>query len=277
MTLHKLTFNLRTVVCLAISLAVSLLACSLRAGTLKAGEAKLQEWTVQGVKREALVVKPQDSKSAPVVFVFHGHGGTMKNSSQKMDIHTHWPEAVCIYPQGLNTAGRLTDPQGNKPGWQAKKGDEKDRDLEFFDAMLEWAKKEHKIDEKIVFSTGHSNGGGFTYLLLANRGDKLTAIAPSASASLRDTKNLKEKPMIVFAAENDPLVKYEWQKSTIDAMKKINGVDSKGQPWHDVKNATVFNSAKGSAIVTVLHSYEHKYPEEAPKLTARFFKEISSK
>ena len=35
-------------------------------------------WSVGGAKREALVYPPsQTSAKAPVIFAFHGHGGTM--------------------------------------------------------------------------------------------------------------------------------------------------------------------------------------------------------
>lgn len=38
------------------------------------------EWKVDGVNREALVYVPAAAKTAPcpVVFAFHGHGGTMR-------------------------------------------------------------------------------------------------------------------------------------------------------------------------------------------------------
>lgn len=34
-----------------------------------------------------------------------------------MHIQTLWPEAIVVYPQGLNSPGPV-DPPGNKPGWQ---------------------------------------------------------------------------------------------------------------------------------------------------------------
>ena len=48
-----------------------------------AAEPERRTWTVDSVEREALVYVPAEatrdaakSKSAPLVFVFHGHGGT---------------------------------------------------------------------------------------------------------------------------------------------------------------------------------------------------------
>src|SRR5262249_24828108 len=94
--------------------------------------------TVDGVARTALVYASAKAKttSTPVVFVFHGHGGSAENAARSFAMSRHWPEAISVYMQGLDTPGQLTDPQGNRPGWQAAVGDQKDRDLKFFDATL---------------------------------------------------------------------------------------------------------------------------------------------
>ena len=52
-----------------------------------------------------------------------------------------------VYPQGLNTPGKLTDPEGKKPGWQHGPGAEGDRDLKFFDAMLAEVRGDYKVDD----------------------------------------------------------------------------------------------------------------------------------
>ena len=44
------------------------------------------EWKVDGVAREALVYAPAAAKTTPcpVVFAFHGHGGTMKQAATSL-------------------------------------------------------------------------------------------------------------------------------------------------------------------------------------------------
>ena len=54
--------------------------------------------------------------------------------------------------------------------------------MKLFDAVMANLKENYKVDAKRVFSTGHSNGGGFTYLLWQTRPDVLCAVAPSAAA-----------------------------------------------------------------------------------------------
>jgi polyhydroxybutyrate depolymerase len=233
-----------------------------------------REWTVEGGQREGLVAAPAGAKTSPspVVFAFHGHGGTMRNAARMMPYHVLWPEAIVVYPQGLNTPGRLTDPEGRRPGWQHAAGEQNDRDLKFFDAMLASLKADYKVDERRIYSTGHSNGGGFTYLLWATRGDKLAAVAPSASAALRRLGDLKPKPVLHVAGEQDPLVKFEWQRLTIERLKQINGCEKEGASW--AKSCTQYPSKNGTPVVTLIHPGDHKFLAEAPPLIVRFFKEL---
>ena len=244
-----------------------------------AADPPVHSWTVGGVKREAIVVVPKETKdkSLPLVFVFHGHGGTMRHAALTMPIHKHWPEAVCIYPQGLNTPSMLVDPDGKKPGWQQQPGDNGDRDLKFFDVMLSWAKKEYSIDTKRIYSTGHSNGGAFTYQLWATRGDTFAALAPSAGMNFRLQKDYKPKPVMHIMGEKDQLVSFTAQKRAVDSVKKINGCETSGKPWHDIQYCTEYTSKSGTPVVTFVHPGDHKYPDDAPKAIARFFQEHPGK
>ncbi len=230
-----------------------------------------REWKVDGVLREALVYIPPKAKTeaTPVVFAFHGHGGSMNHAARMFGYHTLWPEAMVVYMQGLNTPGKLTDPEGKKPGWQHGLGDQGDRDLKFFDAVLADLKAEYRVDEKRLYATGHSNGGGFTYLLWAARGDRFAAMAPSAAAA-RNLARLKPKPVLHVAGENDPLVKFAWQEQTMNALRKLNECGA-GKPW--AKDCTIYESRVGVPVVTFIHPGTHKFPEAAPAIIVKFFKQ----
>ena len=237
-----------------------------------AAEDTHREWTVDNVGREALVFAPDKAKSkpTPVVFGFHGHGGSMNNAARSFRYHELWPEAIVVYMQGLKTPGQLTDPNGLRAGWQKEKGDQEDRDLKFFDAVLQSLKKDFKIDESRIYCGGHSNGGSFTYLLWAERGETFAAVAPSGSAALKIKSQLKPKPVFHVAGENDPLVRYQWQKMMIESLKELNQCEA-GQAWDG--KSTLFPSKTGNPVITLITSQGHKFPSEAPPLIVKFFKE----
>jgi len=239
-----------------------------------------REWTIDGVVRKALVYVPAAAKAAPVagapvVFAFHGHGGGMTQASRAFGVHTLWPEAVVVYMQGLPTKG-MTDPEGKLPGWQKSPGDYGDRDLTFFDTVLATLKKENKVDAKRVFSTGHSNGGQFTYLLWAMRGDVFAAMAPSAAApGLGWYEKLKPKPALHVAGTNDELVKFGVQERTMKVVRTLNACGAEGEAWAKAGpiTGTLYPSKSGTPFVSLIYPGTHKYPAEAPGLIVRFFKE----
>jgi polyhydroxybutyrate depolymerase len=177
--------------------------------------------------------------------------------------------------QGLNTPGKLTDPEGKRSGWQHGPGDQKDRDLNFFDAVLASLKKDYPIDEKRIYATGHSNGGGFTYLLWAKRGDTFAACAPVAAAAGLYFPGAKPKPLFHAASEKDPLVTFAMQQRTLDHVKKLNGCDQQGEEW--AKGCLRYPSKNGNSVVVYLHDEGHKYPEATPALIVKFFQEHAKK
>ncbi len=234
---------------------------------------KQVEWKIGSDTREALIYAPPSAKKepTPVVFCWHGHGGTMRFSARSFAMHKAWPDAIVVYAQGLKTPSQLVDPTGKMPGWQIRVGDQGDRDLKLFDAILATLKKDYKVDEKRIFTTGHSNGGQFTYILWAARGDVLAAVAPSAAIPTLDFKEAKPKPVFHVAGEKDETVKFEWQKKTISVVKKLNGVDEKGKELG--KYCTEYRSKSGPPVVTYIHPGGHsKPPEDAIERIVEFFK-----
>lgn len=241
--------------------------------TARAADAPVaREWTIEGVKREALVWVPAQAgtQPTPVIFAFHGHGGTARNAARAWSYSTLWPDALVVYPQGLPTPGALTDPSGQKAGWQSAAGEQDDRDLKFFDAMLASLRKDYRVDERRIFVTGHSNGGSFTYLLWAQRGETFAAVAPSSAVDGKSLLRFKPKPVFHVAGESDPLVKFAWQKQMIAGLLRLNQCDAT-QP---LKPGLVTHASRiGAPVVTFIHPGGHEFPAEVPSLIVSFFKE----
>jgi len=234
-------------------------------------------WTVGEAAREALVIPPRVAPAGriPVVFVFHGHGGRMR-AMERLGFQEHWPEALIVCPQGLPTA-TPRDPDGERSGWQPVPGAAGDRDLRFVDAMLVTLRDRYPIDDEQVFATGHSNGGGFTYLLGVQRADTFAAIAPSAAGSRgrQGAAGARPLPVLHVSGERDRVVPFAGQKQTVEMIRTANGCDPEGKPWAEADRlvGTLYPSASGTPVVWLVHPGGHEYPAAAPALIVRFFKE----
>ncbi len=235
------------------------------------------ELSINGISREAIAAIPENAKTekSPIIIAFHGHGGTMRNAAKKFECEKFWPEAIVVYPQGLKTPGGIVDPQGNYPGWQMNIGEQEDRDLAFFDALVDYVRTNYHIDEDRVYVVGHSNGGLFAYELWAARGNEIAAIASISAIIPVKTDRSKLKPMPIFhvAGRYDPLVRFEWQNESIDFIKALNqcGASGKGND----KNMDIYESKIGRPLVTYIHDGGHEVPEGAMPLIIDFFKENS--
>ena len=231
------------------------------------------ELTVDGVRRTALVYVPKTmaaDKPAPLVFVFHGHGGQSAQAVGGFGINRRWPEAISVYPQGLNIPS-ITDPAGVRAGWQHAVGEVGDRDLHFFDALLARLEKDYPVDAKRVYATGHSNGGGFTYLLWKARPEVFAAVAP-CSATAKYTPELTPKPALICGGKEDPIVKFESQEREVQALQKVNGCDPQGVPWADGQG-TQYPSPGGTPLATFFYEAGHAMAPGEPDLIVKFFQE----
>jgi polyhydroxybutyrate depolymerase len=239
-----------------------------------------QAWTIDGVQRTALVAAPQKiapDARVPLVFVFHGHGGSSANAARSFHTHESWPEAVVIYPQGLPTVGQVTDPEGKRAGWQHTIDGEGGRDLELFDAMLKWAREKYPIDEHAVFVAGHSNGGSITYVLWAARGDLIAAVAPSSSVFKPELFTIaKPKPAFIVAGRKDPLVPFAVQQLSLQAVLRLNRANQTAEPWSSGAQRHAA-PAEGADVIAYVHPGGHAMPGDSGALIVRLFKEVLAK
>jgi polyhydroxybutyrate depolymerase len=237
-----------------------------------AAEPERMTWDVAGTKREALVYPPTPSptsNSAPLVFVFHGHGGAPKNIARSMHLQDIWPEAIVVYPAGLPTVTKI-DPKGEKAGWQRAPGDYGDRDLKFFDAALASLRKKFTVDDHRIYAAGFSNGSLFTFLLMSQRPKEISAFAacagpPSSGVTLRTPK-----PVFIIAGEKDPIVPISLQHLSITQARQLNGTGKASEG--KVDGLTLYESDKGTPVQTLIHPGGHQIPPEAPKLIVEFFR-----
>lgn len=234
-----------------------------------------QSWTLDGVKRTAWVRVPKEAKGPlAVVFCWHGHGGRSAQAAGRWGYEQADTTSILVFPQGLPTVSPLVDKEGRMPGWQTAVGGEGDRDIRLFDTILADLRKTQSVDERRIYSMGHSNGAAFSYLLWQARPTVLAAIGSVAGSLRGDVKELPPLPVIHVAGENDPLVKFAWQQATFVAVRRFNHCADIPKPWakEGVLTASIYESDRGAPLVTALHAGAHEYPKGASELIARFFK-----
>lgn len=232
--------------------------------------ATLMHWNVAGVDREAVVyVPPAVKANAPVVLVFHGHGGNARAADDRMQFEREWPEAIVVYPQGLPTPTPI-DPRGLHPGWQRETGQVNDRDLKFFDAILVKLRNDYQIDEHRVFVTGFSNGGYFSFLLWAERGSRIAALGICAAMLTPAVHITRPRAVMQIAGENDPIAEFAKQAKTMEEERRIDGCTS--SPKSCGTNCKMYSSRTRTPVVTIIHPGGHVFPPWAAHQIVEFFK-----
>jgi polyhydroxybutyrate depolymerase len=261
-------------------IALALMAVGILAGSATAPAAVhsgpvTMHWTIDGVQRSALVFAPAPTTTVgvlhPLVFVFHGHGGNAAGAAQLFHIQTLWPQAVVVVPQGLPTPAPI-DPAGTKPGWQLKAGDENDRDLKLFDAMVATMKHDYAIAPRRIYTTGFSNGGVFSYLLWAERGKVIAAVAEVAGR-LDDAETLTlPRALLAIAGRNDTTDLFANQVASIDKAKQVNGATGPGVPCGPICRIYPSPGGNKTPVKTLIHNGGHVVPPWAPAQIVKFLR-----
>ena len=228
--------------------------------------AEVLTWTVDGVRREAIVFAPHAPAAggkSPLIFSFHGHGDDMENF-QYTNLHAAWPEAIVVYFQGLPGRDGLR-------GWQNERGEYNDRDLALVDEALASLRKKYNVDEDRVYATGFSNGATFTYVLWAERPGVFAAYAPVAGRMRPSVQPAQPRPLFHVAGARDAQVPFADQRAAIVTAVGVNGVRDKTTPCGD--GCTLYGSGTPAPVMAWIHQGGHEYPRGTSERIASFFHE----
>ena len=141
--------------------------------------------TVDGVERTFILHVPpsyDDANAMPLLFMFHGLGGTAAHAASD---YYNWNATadsggfIVVYPDSLTPPGKNIEfPPGNVivenydgtgKRWDVAHIFTNDdcrcdsQDLDFVEAILDWAVTNYNIRTSHVFTTGHSYGAFFSY------------------------------------------------------------------------------------------------------------------
>ena len=129
------------------------------------------------VNREYLLHIPENydpNNSHPIVFNFHGYGGTATDHMYSADLRSIADTAgfILVYPQGL--------PLDGSPHWNIAEngGDNKSNsdDFGFVTSLINELQSEYNVDTNRIYACGYSNGAGFSYSVACHL-DQFAAMA----------------------------------------------------------------------------------------------------
>ncbi len=242
--------------------------------TSSATALKTMYWTVGGVIREAAVYIPSTTGYHPIVFGFHGSGGTGAGFGANFCyFEKNWSGAIVVYPTALTING--------KRKWQSKVAQTisgvQDMDLKFFDAMLSTFVNKYHGNSTQVFCHGWSSGGTFIYnVLWTKRGTKLKGIS-AAGATLGTTSGKNALRAMQIAGKSDPVCSFSRQQSTSQAVRNLDKCSSTGSTWATGPYSTVathYSSSINRPDIFLKYDGSHNYPDCVPPLIVKFFKEV---
>ncbi len=226
--------------------------------------------------RTALVYYPATPQgtvvsNSPVIFAFHGANNRVDGFKDLIHLHEEWPEAVVVYPQGLDRV--LPDETIETRRWQGNIGKDNDRDLHLFDAMLGTMTADYNTDTNKVFGFGFSNGAVFLYLLMHERGDSFTAYCPAnCPDTYSGSKPLVRRPAIMLDGENDEYHTYTQYQMGVTLSR--NGCTLGSSPWSAGPDyGLYYPSTAGAPCVTYIHPYGHVLLDYESHLVITFFKQ----
>ena len=272
------------------------LILSLVVGSPPEPDSRLLTLKVGRLTRTAVVFAPAEKSrsGSPVVIAFHGHSGSGSDFATKTNLAALWPEAYVIFPDGLKTPSP-GDPAGEDAGWQHDVGDQDDRDLRLFDALVkQFTHSARKGRAQRVYVVGFSNGARFGYLLWSVRSRDIAAVAVAAGTCMsNDTcQSLPPRPAMLIYGTGDPRCKYPSAVKTIDAVLHANKSKlglSEREPdpalhveeaehgftgWALRPNAGLFRGGVGGAdTLVIVHPEGHSWQKDRSPDVVRFFKE----
>ena len=225
--------------------------------------AEVVTWQVNGETREAIVYAPSMStrEKLPLVFSFHGYGDNMENF-QYTNVHVAWPDAVVVYFQGLERSRGMR-------GWVTEPG-RNNRDLALVDVALASLRERYQIDDDRIYATGYSNGGGFTYLLWAERADVFAGYAPGAARVRDGVRPETPRPIFAISGDRDQVVRFEDQKKSFELAMEVNSVRDRAVDCGN--GCTLYGGGSAAPVMVWIHHGAHVYPRGASEGIANFFR-----
>jgi polyhydroxybutyrate depolymerase len=137
-----------------------------------------------GQNRSFIVYVPSTydgSTQVPVVFNFHGGGGTSSSFIYTNDMRSIADTAnfIAVYPQAA------VDPSDGSNSW-LHKTPTTHNDINFIEAIIDTLSNDYNIDNDRVYACGYSEGGIFSYELGCRLNNRIASFASVSGSMLVD-------------------------------------------------------------------------------------------
>jgi polyhydroxybutyrate depolymerase len=189
---------------------------------------KVSSLTVNKTKRWYQVYTPPNLKDkAPVIFILHGGGGSMKKIFTKrgggilgyIDI-ANKHGLLLVAPNGTNA--KNGDTKGDKQHWNDLRGDgplsnKETKDVLFIQKLTKEIISKYSVNSKKLYITGASNGGMMTFKMLLKKPNLFAAgVAFIASLPANPKSPLSPTgmpvPLMMMNGTKDRLIKWDGGK-----------------------------------------------------------------
>lgn len=240
----------------------------------------------QRARRYVVHVPPSRPSPVPVVFAFHGAGGT----ARIMLHHSRWANRadvggfVVVAPEGTppnlqeKPSFRFNPQLWNLGGASTAAPTGHSDDVGFVRAILNELCASVDLDHKRVYATGFSNGAGLSFRLAVEMNDCFAAIGPIAGyPNVKQAAPQRPIPTFYMVGSADPLIPLlggevtsPWSlKPTIrqpvmaalEAWRSLCGFEQVSDPG-DIDQEVIIGRAPGGAVLCylVVQGLGHHWP-----------------
>ncbi len=221
---------------------------------------------INGQSRTVLAFVPdrRSVEPTPLVVVFHGRGDDSTPFATAVKLHTDWPEAIVAYPRGE------TLESVPMRGWQYRRGQFGNRDLQLTDQLLEEMARRYGTRPDSTYAAGFSNGGHFVFLLLAERPQAFAAFAAIGAVQPAYENDAAPRPLLyLFGRGEDREYQDDWA-STVEALRRHNRTRG---PLVDFLSCCKLLSAGpgGAPLVFGTYNAGHIWPAQGNAWLMEFF------
>jgi polyhydroxybutyrate depolymerase len=231
-----------------------------RDGTVERVGGLVRTVSVDGKEREYILDVPGGSASAPlpVVFMFHGIGGSPGplREATGMGEEAHERGFIGIHPVGLSVwlKGRVG------PGWQIQA--EENRDVRLVEEIIDQVDSLYCVDRDRVFAAGFSNGAHLAHVLACGIPGRIAAIG-AVGGGLREMKEgcgpSHAVPAVIVHGDADSIVGVEEGRQAHVFWVERNGCREEEAAGELCTLHTGCDSEKG-VLFCELPSFGHAWP-----------------